>query len=148
MRYTEVRMMRLSHEMLEDLDKETVDFTPNYDDSLTEPSVLPAKVPALLINGSSGIAVGMATNIPPHNLGEVINAIKALIDQPEIGIQELIDLVPGPDFPTAGIIYGSEGIQDAYKTGKGVIRLRARVMVEKDKRTGRETIVVTELPYR
>jgi len=147
MRYTEVRMMRLSHEMLEDLDKETVDFAPNYDDSLTEPTVLPAKVPALLINGASGIAVGMATNIPPHNLGEVINAIKALIDQPEIGIQELIDLVPGPDFPTAGIIYGSEGIQDAYRTGKGVIRLRARVMVEKDKRTGRETIVVTELPY-
>jgi DNA gyrase subunit A len=147
MRYTEIRMMRLSHEMLEDLDKETVDFAPNYDDSLTEPTVLPAKVPALLINGASGIAVGMATNIPPHNLGEVINAIKALIDQPEIDIQELIDLVPGPDFPTAGIIYGSEGIQDAYRTGKGVIRLRARVMMEQDKRTGRETIVVTELPY-
>jgi len=147
MRYTEVRMMRLAHEMLEDLEKETVDFAPNYDESLSEPTVLPAKVPALLINGSSGIAVGMATNIPPHNLEEVIDAIIALIDQPEIDIQELINLVPGPDFPSAGIIYGTKGIHDAYNTGRGVIRLRARVMVEKDKRTGRETIVVNELPY-
>jgi len=147
MRYTEVRMMRLAHEMLEDLDKETVDFAPNYDDSLTEPAVLPAKVPALLINGSSGIAVGMATNIPPHNIEEVIDAIIALIDQPEIDIQELINLVPGPDFPSAGIIYGTKGIHEAYNTGRGVIRLRARIMVEKDKRTGRETIVVNELPY-
>ncbi len=147
MRYTEVRMMRLAHEMLEDLDKETVDFAPTYDDSMTEPTVLPAKVPALLINGSSGIAVGMATNIPPHNIGEVIDAIFALIDHPEIDIQELINLVPGPDFPSAGIIYGTKGIHDAYNTGRGVIRLRARVMVEKDKRTGRETIVVNELPY-
>jgi DNA gyrase subunit A len=147
MRYTEVRMMRLAHEMLEDLDKETVDFAPTYDDSMTEPTVLPAKVPALLINGSSGIAVGMATNIPPHNIGEVIDAIFALIDHPEIDIQELINLVPGPDFPSAGIIYGTQGIHDAYNTGRGVIRLRARVMVEKDKRTGRETIVVNELPY-
>jgi DNA gyrase subunit A len=147
MRYTEVRMMRIAHEMLEDLDKETVDFIPNYDDSMTEPAVLPAKVPALLINGSSGIAVGMATNIPPHNIGEVIDAIFALIDHPEIGVDELIKLVPGPDFPSGGIIYGREGIYDAYNTGRGVIRLRARVMVEKDKRTGRETIVVNELPY-
>ncbi len=147
MRYTEVRMMRLAHEMLEDLDKETVDFAPTYDDSMTEPTVLPAKVPALLINGSSGIAVGMATNIPPHNIGEVIDAIFALIDHPEIDIQDLINLVPGPDFPSAGIIYGTKGIHDAYNTGRGVIRLRARVMVEKDKRTGRETIVVNELPY-
>jgi len=147
MRYTEVRMMRLAHEMLEDLDRETVDFAPNYDDSMTEPTVLPAKVPALLINGASGIAVGMATNIPPHNLGEVIDAIKALIDRPDIGIEELKTLIPGPDFPSAGIIYGSGGINDAYSNGRGVIRLRARVVVEKDKRTNRETIVVTELPY-
>ncbi|RTZ96215.1 MAG: DNA gyrase subunit A [Deltaproteobacteria bacterium] len=147
MRYTEVRMMRIAHEMLEDLDKETVDFIPNYDDSMSEPAVLPAKVPALLINGSSGIAVGMATNIPPHNIGEVIDAIFALIDHPEIGVDELIKRVPGPDFPSGGIIYGTQGIYDAYNTGRGVIRLRARVMVEKDKRTGHETIVVNELPY-
>ncbi len=147
MRYTEVRMMRVAHEMLEDLDKETVDFIPNYDDSMSEPAVLPAKVPALLINGSSGIAVGMATNIPPHNIGEVIDALFALIDHPEIGVDELIKLVPGPDFPSGGIIYGTQGIYDAYHTGRGVIRLRARVMVEKDKRTSRETIVVSELPY-
>ncbi len=147
MRYTEVRMTRLAHEMLEDLDKETVDLAPNYDESLMEPVVMPAKVPALLINGSSGIAVGMATNIPPHNLTEVVSALIALIDRPEITIQELTQLIPGPDFPSGGIIYGAQGIHDAYNTGKGVIRLRARVMVEKDKRTNRETIVVTELPY-
>ena len=118
MRYTEIRMMRLSHQMLEDLDKETVDFTPNYDESLDEPSVLPTVIPALLANGSSGIAVGMATNIPPHNLSEIIDAIKAIIDDPGIGVDELIQLIPGPDFPTAGIIYGTKGIYSAYKTGR------------------------------
>jgi DNA gyrase subunit A len=148
MRYTEVRLTRLAHEMLEDLDKETVDFVPNYDESLTEPSLLPAKFPSLLVNGSSGIAVGMATNIPPHNLSEVIDAIKAMIDNPKITFEELLTLIPGPDFPTAGIIYGTQGIYSAYKTGRGIIRMRARVMVEKDKRTQRETIVVTQLPYQ
>jgi len=148
MRYTEVRLTRLAHEMLEDLDKETVDFVPNYDESLTEPSLLPAKFPSLLVNGSSGIAVGMATNIPPHNLSEVIDAIKAMIDNPEITFEELLTLIPGPDFPTGGIIYGTKGIYDAYKTGRGIIRMRARVMVEKDKRTQRETIIVTQLPYQ
>ncbi len=148
MRYTEVRLTRLAHEMLEDLDKETVDFVPNYDESLTEPSLLPAKFPSLLVNGSSGIAVGMATNIPPHNLSEVIDAIKAMIDNPEITFEELLTLIPGPDFPTAGIIYGTQGIYNAYKTGRGIIRMRARVMVEKDKRTQRETIIVTQLPYQ
>jgi len=148
MRYTEVRLTRLAHEMLEDLGKETVDFTPNYDESLTEPSLLPAKFPSLLVNGSSGIAVGMATNIPPHNLSEVIDGIKAMIDNPEITFEELLTLIPGPDFPTGGIIYGTKGIYDAYKTGRGIIRMRARVMVEKDKRTQRETIIVTQLPYQ
>lgn len=148
MRYTEVRMMRLAHEMMEDLDKETVEFVSNYDDSLTEPCVLPAKVPNLLINGSSGIAVGMATNIPPHNLFEVIEATKAVIDDPGLTSQDLLGYIPGPDFPTAGIIYGTKGIHDAYRTGRGIIRIRARAVIEKDKRTGRETIVVTELPYQ
>ncbi|MGD8523826.1 MAG: DNA gyrase subunit A [Desulfobacterales bacterium] len=148
MRYTEIRMMRLSHQMLEDLDKETVDFIPNYDESLSEPLVLPAKVPNLLVNGSAGIAVGMATNIPPHNLSEVIDALIAVIDNPDITLDELIQLIPGPDFPTGGIIYGSKGIREAYNTGRGIIRIRARLIVEKDKRTGYETIVVTELPYQ
>jgi DNA gyrase subunit A len=148
MRYTEIRMMRLAHEMLEDLEKETVEFAPNYDESLFEPTVLPAKIPSLLINGSSGIAVGMATNIPPHNLFEVIEALKALIDKPEISIDELIHLVPGPDFPTGAMIYGTAGIESAYKTGRGAVRIRARIIVEKDKRTQRETLVITELPYQ
>jgi DNA gyrase subunit A len=148
MRYTEIRMMRLAHEMLADLEKETVDFIPNYDESLNEPTVLPTKIPSLLINGSAGIAVGMATNIPPHNLSEVIEAIKALIDNPEISVDELIEIVPGPDFPTGGIIYGTDGIRDAYKTGRGAVRIRARIIVEKDKRTQRETLVITELPYQ
>jgi DNA gyrase subunit A len=148
MRYTEIRMMRLAHQLLEDLDKETVDFIPNYDESMSEPTVLPARVPNLLVNGSAGIAVGMATNVPPHNLSEVINAIKAVIDMPDISIEELMEHVPGPDFPTGGIIHGAQGIKDAYKTGRGIMRIRARVIVEKDKRTGRETIVVTELPYQ
>ncbi len=147
MRYTEIRMMRLAHEMMEDIDKETVEFVPNYDESLTEPSILPAKVPCLLINGSSGIAVGMATSIPPHNLSEVAEAIKALIDNPDITCDELIKIIPGPDFPTAGIIYGKSGIHDAYSTGRGKVKVRARVMVETDKRTQSETIIVTQLPY-
>jgi DNA gyrase subunit A len=148
MRYTEVRMTRLAHQMLEDLDKETVDFTPNYDESLTEPSVMPAKIPSLLVNGSSGIAVGMATNIPPHNLSEVVDALIALIDNPEITWRQLMALVPGPDFPTAGIIYGTAGIAEAYETGRGIIRVRAVMDVELDKQSGRETIAVTELPYQ
>jgi len=148
MRYTEVRLTRLAHEMLEDLDKETVDFLPNYDESLLEPSLMPAKIPNLLINGSSGIAVGMATNIPPHNLREVIDAAVALIDNPDISCEGLIGYLPGPDFPTSGIIYGRKGIESAYKTGRGIIRIRARVMIEKDQRTGRESIIVTEIPYQ
>jgi len=148
MRYTEIRMHKLAHEMMADLEKETVDFTPNYDESLLEPSVLPAKIPSLLVNGSSGIAVGMATNIPPHNISETISALRALIDNPDITWQELMEHIPGPDFPTAGIIYGTKGILDAYKTGRGIIRVRARVNVEIDKRTQRETVVVTELPYQ
>jgi DNA gyrase subunit A len=148
MRYTEIRMMRLAHEMMEDLDKETVEFVQNYDDSLTEPSVLPAKAPNLLINGSAGIAVGMATNIPPHNLFEVIEATKAIIDNPDMTSQDLLEYIPGPDFPTAGIIYGTNGIYDAYTTGRGIIRIRARAVIEKDKRSGRDTIVITELPYQ
>jgi DNA gyrase subunit A len=148
MRYTEVRLMRLAHEMLEDLDKETVDFAPNYDETLTEPSVLPAKIPNLLVNGSSGIAVGMATNIPPHNLSEIIDATVALIDNTDISCQELMTYLPGPDFPTSGIIHGRKGIEEAYQTGRGIIRLRARVLIEKDRRTERESIVVTEIPYQ
>jgi len=148
MRYTEIRMMRLTVEMLEDLDKETVDFVPNYDESLTEPTILPAKIPNLLINGSAGIAVGMATNIPPHNLFEIVEAIKALIDNPGLAWKDLLRHIPGPDFPTAGIIYGTNGIYEAYRSGRGIIRIRARAVIEIDKRTGRETIVVTELPYQ
>lgn len=148
MRYTEVRLTRLAHEMLEDLDKDTVDFAPNYDESLVEPSLMPAKIPNLLINGSSGIAVGMATNIPPHNLSEVINATIALIDNPDISCEALMGFLPGPDFPTSGIIYGRKGIDAAYKTGRGIIRVRARVMIEKDRRTGLESIIVNEIPYQ
>ncbi|MBW1647093.1 MAG: DNA gyrase subunit A [Deltaproteobacteria bacterium] len=148
MRYTEVRMQKLAHEMLADLEKETVDWIPNYDDSLSEPAVLPAKFPCLLVNGSSGIAVGMATNIPPHNLSEIIAGIKALIEDPEISIDALMAHIPGPDFPTAAMIYGTDGIVEAYRTGRGVLRQRARAVVEEDKKSGRETIVVTELPYQ
>jgi DNA gyrase subunit A len=147
MRYTEVRMTQLAHQMLEDLDKETVDLSPNYDESLTEPVVLPSRIPALLINGSAGIAVGMATNIPPHNLSEVVDATCALVDDPEISWEELMAHMPGPDFPTAGIIYGTKGIKEAYRNGRGIIRMRARVVVEKD-RSGRETLLVTEIPYQ
>jgi len=147
MRYTEVRMSRIAHELLADLDKETVDFVPNYDGSEFEPSVLPARIPNLLINGSAGIAVGMATNIPPHNLSEVIEACLTLIDDPTVGQERLIELVPGPDFPTAGVIYGTRGIREAYRTGRGRIRIRARSHVESES-NGRERIVVTELPYQ
>jgi DNA gyrase subunit A len=147
MRYTEVRMARITHEMLADLDKETVDFVSNYDGSEQEPSVLPSRLPNLLVNGSTGIAVGMATNIPPHNLIEVINACLTLIDDPETDITRLMELVPGPDFPTAGIINGIRGIKEAYRTGRGRIYVRARSHIETD-RNGRESIIVTELPYQ
>jgi len=148
MRYTEVRMSKLAAELLEDIDKDTVEFIPNYDESLVEPLILPTKFPNLLVNGSSGIAVGMATNIPPHNLLEAIDAVVALIRNPQIEIDELLEIMPGPDFPTAGFILGHQGIRSAYRTGKGVIRLRARVIVEKPKKTDRHCLVITELPYQ
>jgi DNA gyrase subunit A len=148
MRYTEVRMAKIAHEMLADLDKETVDFIPNYDESEFEPSVLPTKIPALLVNGSSGIAVGMATNIPPHNLTELLNACVAMIDKPEIEISELIDYVPGPDFPTAAIINGTRGVREAYMTGRGRVHIRARADIETKENTGQQSIVVNELPYQ
>ncbi|MCP3676020.1 MAG: DNA gyrase subunit A [Deltaproteobacteria bacterium] len=147
MRYTEVRMTRLASELLTDIGKETVDFSPNYDDSLKEPVVLPAALPTLLINGASGIAVGMATNMPPHNLTEVIDAIIHLVKKPDADVSELMEFIPGPDFPTAGFIHGREGIRSAYKTGRGIVKLRARVITEKHPRTGRQSIVVTEIPY-
>ncbi|HYS43867.1 MAG TPA: DNA gyrase subunit A, partial [Geobacteraceae bacterium] len=148
MRYTEIRMSQMAHEMLADLDKETVDMGPNYDDSLQEPLVLPAKIPNLLVNGSSGIAVGMATNIPPHNLSEVVEGIIAVIDNPALTLEELMERIPGPDFPTAGFIYGREGILSAYRTGRGIVQMRARARVEKQKKTERESIIVTEIPYQ
>ena len=148
MRYTEVRMARLAGELLADIEKETVDFVPNYDGSLMEPALLPARFPNLLVNGSSGIAVGMATNIPPHNLREVINAVVEVINHPDISPEALIEIIPGPDFPTAGFILGQSGIREAYLSGKGTIQVRARAMIERQKRTERESIVVTELPYQ
>ncbi len=147
MRYTEVRMSKIAHELLADLDKETVDFIPNYDESEHEPALLPAKIPNLLVNGSSGIAVGMATNIPPHNIVEVINACLATIETPTIDIQSLMEIIPGPDFPTAGIINGARGIAEAYATGRGRIYVRARTHVETSPK-GKEAIIVTELPYQ
>jgi DNA gyrase subunit A len=147
MRYTEIRMAKLSAELLADIDKETVDFVPNYDESLSEPSVLPTKFPNLFVNGSSGIAVGMATNIPPHNLVETINGLIALIERPDVTIEELMTHIPGPDFPTGGFIHGKEGIRSAYENGRGVIQLRARAIIERD-RKDRESIVITELPYQ
>ena len=147
MRYTEVRMARIADEMLADIDKETVNVAPNYDDSLTEPLVLPAKFPNLLVNGSSGIAVGMATNIPPHNLGEIVRAAILLLERPDATLEEIMELVPGPDFPTAGFIYGRNGIRSAYHTGRGIIVLRARAAVERLGRD-REAIIVTEIPYQ
>ena len=147
MRYTEVRMDRIAGEMLEDIEKETVEFKANYDESFHEPVVLPAKIPNLLLNGSSGIAVGMATNIPPHNLGELVDGLIALIQDPEIDEDDLLKHIPGPDFPTGGIIYGKQGIRDAYRSGKGIIRIRGRSLIERNQRTDRESIVFTELPY-
>ena len=148
MRYTEVRMSRLAHEILADIEKDTVDFVDNYDGSESEPSVMPTRVPNLLVNGSAGIAVGMATNIPPHNLNEIVNACLALIEDPDIDVPELIKHVPGPDFPTAGIISGAQGIYSAYRTGRGRVIMRARTGIEPLDKRGREAIVVTELPYQ
>jgi DNA gyrase subunit A len=148
MRYTEVRMSRLAHELLADLDRETVDFTPNYDETEREPQVMPTRVPNLLVNGSAGIAVGMATNIPPHNLNEVIDATVALIDNPKLTIDELMEYLPGPDFPTAGVINGAQGIHDAYHTGRGRIYVRARSLVETDDTTGKQALIVSEMPYQ
>jgi DNA gyrase subunit A len=147
MRYTEVRLQKLTELLLQDIEKDTVDFGPNYDNKEEEPLVLPAKFPSLLINGASGIAVGMATNIPPHNLTEIVNALEALIENPDITIQELMEHVQGPDFPTAGLIYGRAGIQQAYLTGRGAISMRARAHVE-DMASGKQRIIVTELPYQ
>ncbi len=147
MRYTEIRMARIAHEMITDIEKDTVDFAPNYDGSEHEPVVFPARIPNLLVNGSSGIAVGMATNIPPHNLGEVVNACLALIDTPDLSIEELMQHIPGPDFPTAAMINGSAGIVEAYKTGRGRIYLRADTSIETSD-TGRQYIIVNELPYQ
>ena len=147
MRYTEIRMDRIAHELLADLEKETVDWVPNYDGTELIPAVMPTKVPNLLVNGSSGIAVGMATNIPPHNLTEVVDGCLALMENSELTIDELIQLIPGPDFPTGGIINGRSGILDAYRTGRGKIYVRARTEIETDEKNGKESIIVTELPY-
>jgi len=147
MRYTEVRMQKLTAEVLADIDKDTVDWVPNYDDKELEPAVLPAKTPNLLLNGAVGIAVGMATNIPPHNLAELVDATLALIDRPQLDVHALLDLVKGPDFPTGGSIIGRTGIHQAYATGRGSIILRARCEIEEDD-NGREAIVATEIPYQ
>lgn len=148
MRYTEARRARISDELLSDIDKETVDFIPNYDESLLEPEVLPTKLPNMLVNGSAGIAVGMATNIPPHNLSEIVNGLIALIDNSNITIDELCQHVTGPDFPTGAIIYGRQGISDTYRTGRGHIQIRAKAFVEKEKRAEKERIIITEIPYQ
>ena len=148
MRYTEVRMSKVAHALLADLDKETVDFSPNYDETEFAPVVLPSRVPNLLVNGSSGIAVGMATNIPPHNLTEVINACLALVDNPELSIDDLMEIIPGPDFPTAAIINGRAGIIQGYRTGKGRVVIRARTEIETDENNGRQAIIIHELPYQ
>ena len=147
-RYTEARMTKLAEEMLADIDKETVDFGPNYDESRQEPLVLPTKVPNLLINGAGGIAVGFATNIPTHNIGEVIDGLLLLLENPDVTIAQLMKKIPGPDFPTAGFIYGMSGIKEAYETGRGLLSLRAKVVVESDERTERERLIVTEIPYQ
>ena len=148
MRYTEVRMTKIASELLADLDKDTVDFVPNYDETMQEPAVLPAKAPNLLLNGSSGIAVGMATNIPPHHLGELVDGLIAIIANPKISIDELIKIIPGPDFPTGGFINGRDGIVSAYKTGRGVIKIRARAFIEKKGKSERESIIISEMPYQ
>src|ERR1700743_904578 len=147
MRYTEARLAKSAETMLEDIDKETVDFHPNYDESQQEPDVLPARFPNLLVNGAGGIAVGMATNIPPHNLGEVIDACVALIDNPGLTIDQLIEIIPGPDFPTGGIILGRQGIRSAYHLGRGSIMMRGKVSIDTI-RKDREAIIVTEIPYQ
>jgi DNA gyrase subunit A len=147
MRYTEIRMEKITDELLGDLDRETVDFGPNYDDSLTEPLVFPAKIPNLIVNGSSGIAVGMATNIPPHNLSEVIDATLALIDRPQMDTDGVLEFIKGPDFPTGAYLFGGQGLKDAYRTGRGAITLRAKVEIETWK-GDRERIIVNELPYQ
>src|SRR5579863_7399557 len=147
MRYTESRLTKIAQTLLDDIDKDTVDFQPNYDSSEKEPSVLPAKFPNLLVNGAGGIAVGMATNIPPHNLGEVIDACVALIDNPGLSIDQLIEIIPGPDFPTGGIILGKQGIRSAYHLGRGSIVMRGKVSIDTI-RKDREAIVITEIPYQ
>src|SRR2546426_1376700 len=147
-RYTEARLTRIAMALLEDIDKNTVDFVPNFDDRLQEPTVLPSRLPNLIVNGASGIAVGMATNIPPHNLGETVEAIKHLVDHPDASLKELRRFIKGPDFPTGGIIYGREGIKECYEKGRGRIVLRARAMVEEKESTGKQQIVVTEVPYQ
>jgi DNA gyrase subunit A len=147
MRYTEAKLTKMAAELLHDINKDTVDFKPNFDDHEMEPVVLPARFPNLLVNGSSGIAVGMATNIPPHNLGEVIDGIFAMLDNPEISIEELNDYIKGPDFPTYGTIIGRSGIRQEYKTGKGRVLVRAKTEIEETK-TGRTMIIVTDLPYQ
>ncbi|NPA71267.1 MAG: DNA gyrase subunit A, partial [Gammaproteobacteria bacterium] len=147
MRYTEIRMSKIAHHLLADLEKETVNFAENYDGSESEPVVLPTRVPNLLINGSSGIAVGMATNIPPHNLTETVNACLALIDNPEIDLDGLMEHIPGPDFPTHGIINGASGIREAYETGRGRVKIRAKTSIETDK-SGKSKVIVDELPYQ
>ncbi len=147
MRYTEARMRKLAEEMLQDIDKETVDFRPNFDDSLTEPTVLPARIPNLLVNGASGIAVGMATNMAPHNLTEVVDGTIAYIDNRDITIDELMEYVKAPDFPTGGIIYGTEGIKSAFETGRGRIVMRGKAEFDVNK-SGREQIIITEVPYQ
>jgi len=148
MRYTEVRMKRMTHELMADIEKDTVNFVPNYDESLTMPEVLPSKFPNALVNGGSGIAVGMATNIPPHNLGEIVDGIIHLINKPEAKLKDIMKYVPGPDFPTGGYIFGRGGIREAYETGKGLIHLRAKAMIERGRKNERDRIVITEIPYQ
>ena len=147
MRYTEARMAKISNELIDDIDKNTIDFRKNFDDSLDEPTVLPAKLPNLLLNGATGIAVGMATNIPPHNLGELIDWILALIDNPELTPLDLMEYIKGPDFPTGGIIDGQKGIRDAYMTGRGKVRVRGKVEIEEQK-NGKASIIIKEIPYQ
>jgi len=147
-RYTEARLTRIAMTMLDDIDKNTVDFVPNFDDRLQEPTVLPARLPNLIVNGTSGIAVGMATNIPPHNLGEAVEAINHLVDHPDASIKDLRKFIKGPDFPTGAIIYGREGIKECYEKGRGRIAIRARATVEERESTGKQQIVVTEFPYQ
>ena len=146
MRYTEVRLTRLAERLLADIDKDTVDFLPNFDGSEQEPEIFPGQVPNLLINGSDGIAVGMATNIPPHNLGEVCTALLALIEDPDLSLENILDIIPGPDFPTGGQLLGPQAIREAYRSGRGTLTMRALAAIETDKRSGRASIIVREIP--